>query len=273
MLDRELRVACVLAQEAGAAIEGIRAAGFKEESKSDRTPVTEADLASDRILRRGLLEAFPEDSLLSEESENHVGGSCRTWIIDPLDGTRGFINDVEGYAVQIGLVVDEAPVLGVVYEPRHGRLYFATRGHGATLREGGVERLVRVSPRDDFSLMTMVASSSLAQDKRTALRAHLGVSREVVMRSVGSKVGALVRQNADIYVSSHPVKYWDSCGPLVILEEAGGVWTHLDGSPLSFSMSTTIPIHGGPFLVSNGHRHAEACQAAQRILVDQAADE
>jgi 3'(2'), 5'-bisphosphate nucleotidase len=268
MLDRELRVACRLAQVAGSAIEGIRLTGFNAEAKADQTPVTEADIASDRILRRGLLEAFPNDSLLSEESEDHHRSSNRTWIIDPLDGTRGFISDVEGYAVQIGLVEDETPVLGVVYEPRHGRLYSATRHHGAFLSAQGVTHQLKVSSRSDFASMTMVASSSLAREKRQWLTEHLGLSAGIAMRSVGSKVGALVRHVADIYVSSHPVKYWDSCGPLVILEEAGGAWTHLDGTPLSFSLSAEIPIHDGPFVVSNNQRHAETCRAVQHILRD-----
>ena len=266
MLERELQVACRLAEEAGHAIEEIRTSGFVAQSKSDKTPVTEADLASDRVLRTGLLKAFPNDSLLSEESENHRGASGRTWIIDPLDGTRGFINDVEGYAVQIGLVIDGLPVLGVVYEPRHHRLYSAVRGQGARLSTDETSIDLAVSNRDNFATMTMVASSSLHRSKRLWLTERLALSTSKAMRSVGSKVGALVRQEADIYVSSHTVSYWDSCGPLVILEEAGGAWTHLDGTPLTFTLTSEIPTHSGPFVASNGYNHSQICQAVQHIL-------
>jgi 3'(2'), 5'-bisphosphate nucleotidase len=268
MLDLELRVACRLARDAGSAIEAIRTKGFEALLKSDRTPVTEADLAADQLLHHGLLEAFPRDSLLSEESEPHQGPSERTWIIDPLDGTRGFIRGAEGYAVQIGLVVGDTALLGVVYEPQHRRLYYAIRQRGAYLECKGVTRRLKVSSREDFSSMTMVTSSSLAHDTRQRLAAQLGLADGLAMHSVGCKAGMIVRQEADIYVSSHPVKYWDSCGPLVIVEEAGGTWTHLDGAPFTYALGAEIPVHGGPFVVTNGHEHITICQAVMRNLED-----
>ena len=266
MLERELKVAIELARRAGAAIESIRMRGFASDTKSDKSPVTEADLASDRILREGIERVFPEDALLSEESENRAGTSGRTWIIDPLDGTRGFINDVEGYAVQIGLVEAGVALLGVVYEPKHDRLYRAVRKQGAFIEEANVTRALSVSTHQHFSAMTMVASTSLAPDIRQRLVGDLGLASAVPMRSVGAKVGAIVRCQADIYVSSHTVKYWDSCAPLVILEEAGGTWTLLDGRPLSFDAIGGIPVHKGPFVVSNGPRHRETCTAVSQLV-------
>ena len=269
MLRRELEVARQLARRAGRAIEEIRLEGFSAKSKADETPVTEADLASDRIVREGLLKAFPSDGLLSEESTGHRGSSGRTWIVDPLDGTKGFINDVEGYAVQIGLVVDGQAIMGVVYEPKHERLYYAVRGQGAYMETG--EKVVtplRVSRAESFGEMTMVASSSLSSSLRDQLVTLLGLQEGIAMRSVGAKVGTIVRSVSDIYISSHAVHYWDSCGPLVICEEAGGRWTLVDGSPLSFCLEDELkpPAHAGPFVVSNGARHEEVCAAFARLI-------
>ena len=266
MLERELDLACSLAREAGRAVETIRRSGFDAQLKADNSPVTEADLASDKILRGGLKAAFPEDGLLSEESADYRGRSGRTWIIDPLDGTRGFINDVEGYAVQIGLVEAGEPVLGVVYEPRHDRLYYARRGIGAFLEESGARLPLQVSERARFAEMTLVASSSLSADLRREVSAALGFKESHALRSVGTKVGMLVRGLAEAYLSHHSVSYWDSCGPMVILQEAGGTWTHLDLSPLLYDMSAPIPVHEGPFLVTNGVKHETICRAASRII-------
>ena len=266
MLERELERACALARRAGHAIETLRLAGFDSRLKADRSPVTEADLASDRILREGLNSAFPKDGWLSEESADHLGTSGRTWVVDPLDGTRGFISDVEGYAVQVGLVVDDTPVLGVVYEARHDRLYFARRGMGAYLEEGGQRRQLRVSASPPRAEMTLVTSSSLDKKLRLRLVRELGLGGSEAFRSVGTKVGVLVRGLHDLYLCHHPISYWDSCGPMVVLQEAGGMWTHLNSEPLTYILSRSIPTHPGPFLVSRGGDHMAMCSAARRIL-------
>ena len=267
MLQEELRTACRLAREAGAAIEHVRRTGFEAMTKADESPVTRADLAADAILSRGLTDAFPMDGYLSEESARLEGRSGRTWIIDPLDGTKGFIRGVDGYAVQVGLVEGNDAVLGVVFEPLNNRLYHAVKGQGTTLESPltGTRRL-RVSSRSLYPEMPLIASSSLRKSLRDEVVGSLGLAQGSAARSVGIKVGHLLRHNADVYVSPHPVHYWDSCAPWVILREAGGRWTTPGGDDLQFDLAGEHVHHPGPFIASNGTRHDDLRRDIGAIL-------
>ena len=251
-----------LAREAGAAIEAIRASGFVAHLKDDQSPVTAADLAADRLIRSSLEAAFPADAVFAEESGGAHERRERTWVVDPLDGTEAFVDGtVRGYAVQIGLLVDERPVLGVVYEPRYDRLFWAVAGGGAFLAEAGATHgPLRVSARDRLADMPLLTSSTIPAPLHARLLA-VGLPDAGHLRSVGVKVGELVTGQADVYVSHHPVAFWDTCAPLVILEEAGGVATHLTGAPLTYPLDARRHGHPGPFIASNGRRHAELCAA------------
>lgn len=264
--DRELQIASRLATDAGAAIRRVRDAGFHETLKADHSPVTQADVEADRLIRDGLREAFPEDTIVSEEGKRFVGTNDRAWIVDPLDGTESFLTGGSEYCVQIGLLVGNEPKVGVVYEPESRRLYqaidgvacFVSTGAGATVRG------LRVSKRADFAEMGLVTSTHLTPSRRDELRVRLGLADAGAARSVGYKVGMLVRRDADVYFSVHPVKVWDSCAPLVVLAAAGGTMTMLDGSPLSFDLGDVL--HPGPFLASNGTRHDELLEALRAAL-------
>ncbi len=266
--DAPLRVAMDLAQRAGEAIERIRREGFVEGVKSDASPVTRADLESDRIIREGLQAAFPDDGVLTEESGAFAGSrSGRTWIVDPLDGTEGFVQGSGDYAVHVALVDGDRPVLGVVYEPDTQRLYHAIAGVGAFLAAGGggTIRQLKVSRRDAPAEMPLVTSSRIAEPARQRLVTTLGVADGGQVRSVGFKIGKIVRREADVYYSVHPVHYWDSCAPLVVLEAAGGHMTLLDGRPLTFDVACPGYEHEGPFVASNGTRHEALCHALRGV--------
>ncbi|MGM0577288.1 MAG: 3'(2'),5'-bisphosphate nucleotidase CysQ family protein [Myxococcota bacterium] len=260
-LTRELEVACRLAREAGASVRRVRLEGFEAHTKSDESPVTRADTASERVLCDGLLEAFPDDGILSEETANiQEGTSGRTWVLDPLDGTRAFVADRSGYAVQVGLLEAGRPILGVVFEPRDDRLHRAVRGEGAWLDTGdAAPRRLRVSERSEPSEMPLVTSPSMGDDMRERLFDALPTPDAGRLNSVGCKVGMLARREADVYVSEHPVKLWDSCAPVVILEEAGGVLTLADGRPFTYDLSVPRRRHDGPFVATNGTRHEDLC--------------
>ncbi|PIE66455.1 MAG: hypothetical protein CSA24_00085 [Deltaproteobacteria bacterium] len=266
-MKHELEVAIALAREAGAAIEQVRRAGFEARHKSDRSPVTAADLAADKILREGLTAAFPADGLLTEESGWVAPPNAhRAWVIDPLDGTNAFVDGaIRGYAVQVGLLVDGAPRLGVVFEPRFDRLFYAVAGQGAWLATGGAAPTrLRVSAHAKPSEMPVVTSTTMPAERRQRLL-DLGFPDGGRLRSVGIKVGELVTGRADIYVSDHPVKYWDSCAPMIILTEAGGQAAHVDGRPMTYVLGGQVHHDGGAFYMSNGPRHeavGEALRAA-----------
>ena len=262
-----LEVACRLASKAGEVIESIRLEGFQVAQKQDDSPVTRADLASDALIRDGLTRAFPTHSILSEEASALIGSGDLTWIVDPLDGTQGFIDDTPHYAVQLGLLQGEVPILGVFYEPRTKRLFFASRGQGAFMKgHNGQVRQLRVSTHQDPSDMRLVTSTTIPAAVRKAVLLQTGIADGGTVRSVGCKVGKLVLQEADVYLSHHPVNYWDSCGPLMVLIEAGGKWTDLDNTPCRFNLSEGPPRHRDPFVVSNGQRHQRLCEQFKLLL-------
>ena len=263
----ELDVTSELVRQAGELVESIRGEGFVTTRKVDHSPVTRADTASDALIRSTLAAAFPDDAILSEESNVLTEGtSRRTWVIDPLDGTRGFVAGTEDYAVQVGLLVDDRPVLGVVFEPASGRLYRAASSWGATVEEPGTEpKTLSVSDRQEASSMPMVTSSSLSGGSRREILDATGLRDGGTCHSVGVKVGRVVRGVADVYYSSHPVSYWDSCAPLVILQESGGVLTDLGGRPLAYDLSRGTWNHQGSFVASNGRLHAATCDAIRAV--------
>jgi len=261
---QELAVAVRLGREAGAFIEGVRREGFERLEKEDRSAVTRADLGADAIIRAGLRATFPRDGVLTEESARHVGASGRAWVVDPLDGTNAFVDGAaRGYAVQIGLVVGGVVTLGVVYECRLDRLFFAVRGEGAWLVEGAAPaRRLRVSGRRSFDAMPLITSSSISEPGRARLLA-LGFVDGGSMRSVGVKVGELVTEAADVYFSHHRLSVWDTCAPSVILEEAGGRMTTLEGEALSFGLADDAPESPGPVIATNGLRHDDVTAAVR----------
>lgn len=268
-LEGELAVAARLAREAGAAIEAVRRDGFEALTKADTTPVTAADLAADRVITDGLAAAYPDDRVLSEESGFAPGAftSCaRAWVVDPLDGTEAFVDGtIRGYAVQIGLLVAGRPALGVVYEPRADRLWWAVRDAGAfEERDGARGGPLAVSARGAADARPLVTSTTIDRARRRRLL-DLGLIDGGELRSVGVKVGELVSGAADVYVIHHPVSYWDTCAPLVVLEESGGALTDLLGRPLAFDLEAPSPTHPGPLVASNNRDHAALCARVRAV--------
>ncbi len=257
-----------LARAAGAFIQSVRDEGFSTERKADNSPVTRADMGADRIIREGISRLYPDDGILSEEhGAPPESRSGRTWIIDPLDGTRGFISGSDEFAVQIGLLVDEKPVMGVVYEPAVDRLYWAAEGMGTYLvMSGGTTYPARLSPRDDFKDMRLVTSHSLPEERRQELLASLECQDGGSYHSVGVKVGRILRGECDIYWSGHRVSYWDSCAPLVVLEQAGGVLTSLDGLPYTFGLNVERFEHSKSFVATSGSRHQLVCEKLRAVI-------
>lgn len=259
MLEREMETAIALAREAGAAIMKIYEEGFEVEKKfitdTYSEPVTLADTTASKIIVRGIADEFPDDAVLSEEEPDEVSrrlASSRVWIIDPLDGTKGFTEKMGDFAVQIGLVVDGKPVVGVVYQPIGSRMFYARKGGGAFLSENGTdgERLY-VSNETEFEKMTIAVSRSHRSPKMSRVFEHYGFAKEFRHGSVGLKVGFIARQMADIYIHLSPyTKYWDTAAPQAILEEAGGTLTDIFGREIDYTQKD-VRNHNG-ILSTNG---------------------
>jgi 3'(2'), 5'-bisphosphate nucleotidase len=271
--DSFLEVARRLALAASREVLSLLHQPIPQHRKADKSLVTEADLKSDAILREGLAKAFPDHAVLTEES-GIVGprGAEYVWLIDPLDGTKAFAKGIPGFSVMVGLLKNGRPELGVVVDPLESRLYEAARSEGAIQEHGGRRSALKVSARDRIEDMRVVVSTGFPEKAMARLKAVCPGPQLAPINSVGIKVGLVVRGEADIYISHHPVHYWDTCAPQAILEEAGGVFTRLDGSPLvydlaSFTSRSERRVAGSDLssdfdhraltLATNGVRHAE----------------
>ncbi|MDQ1728871.1 MAG: 3(2), 5-bisphosphate nucleotidase [Pyrinomonadaceae bacterium] len=269
--DRELRVALELAREAGAAILDLYEGPLEIQQKfggGDREPVTQADTLANEIIVARLQREFPNDGILAEESldtERRLDKE-RVWMIDPLDGTTGFIAGNGDFAVQIGLAEQGACVLGVVYQPLTGVLYRAVRGQGSWIERPEYEpEPARVSAHREIATMRLAASRSHRSPRMDQVVQAFGLEAEVRRGSVGIKVGLIIEQQCDLYIHLSPrTKQWDTCAPEIILTEAGGCLTDLFGQPLGYNQAEVQNRNG--VVATNGVAHPEVVARLRPLL-------
>jgi 3'(2'), 5'-bisphosphate nucleotidase len=246
-----------------------------EIQKAHSDPVTAADLAvNDYILERLQGELGHEQfGYLSEET--YQPGVTPypqpyVWIIDPLDGTRDFIQKTGEYAVHIALTQAGRPILSVVVWPETETLYYATLGGGAFAESrGGEVRKLSVVNALSFEEMRLVISRSHRDRRFDDLLTRLPQKQQTFVGSVGCKIATILEHRAEFYLSlttkSAP-KDWDLAAPELILTEAGGQFTHFDLTPIEYNQ-TDVAQWGG-FLASNGQGHADLCQMVTMILAE-----
>jgi 3'(2'),5'-bisphosphate nucleotidase len=215
---------------AGGEIERIYAEGCAAEEKADGSPVTLADRNAEAIILERLARAFPEIPVLAEE-EAAAGRipalGNRFFCVDPLDGTRGFVQRNGEFTVNIGLIEDGAPVAGVIYAPVPRLLYYGARGEGAfRVRGGGGEEPIRPRVRPASGL-TAVGSRSHASHGTAEKGAHLGIA-EFVASSSSLKFCLVAEGTADVYPRHGTTAEWDTAAGQAILEAAGGRVMALD---------------------------------------------
>ncbi len=244
-------------------------------------PVSAADLAVNRWLLDGLAAAFPATgwTLLSEETaaEMLVPGQPLDadwlWILDPLDGTKDFLQGTGEYAVHLALVHGQRPVLGVVLLPEPEELWFGLVGAGDTGTGGEAWRENRAGERFPAALsgrgeeLVLVASRNHRDDRLEQLLAELGPARSLAIGSVGGKVATILRGEADLYISlsgrSAP-KDWDMAAPEAVLVAAGGAFSHADGRPLTYNNGDVR--QAGCLIASHGPAHADLCRRAAAAM-------
>lgn len=258
-LQRELEVATRAARHAGTLIKALYGGVADVRYKTPIEPVTDADLAADSALREQLGEAFPDDAWLSEESGGHLDRleKRRVWIVDPLDGTREFVAGRPEFTVSVGLVVGGEPTLGVIVNPITGHCWSAIRGRGATC-DG---RPIHVAPRATLAEGQVLVSRS--EKRRGALEQYEGL---FPMRAVGGaafKLALIAQGDALATFTTHTRCEWDVAAGLVILAEAGGRVTRLDGTP--FRLNQVDPVFQG-IVATNGATHDELRASVNRVI-------
>ena len=232
-----------LAEAAGRAILEVYASEFEVQNKDDESPLTKADLASNRRIIAGLSSLTPDIPVISEESGlpdfEQRSRWPRYWLIDPLDGTKEFVNRNGEFTVNIALIDQHKPVLGVVHVPVQNKTYIGCEGYGAERRSGDGERQsIRVSP------------TSAQPVRVVGSRSHRGPSLDAYLENLGNcdmipmgsslKFCVVAEGGADIYPRLGPTSEWDTAAAQAVVEQAGGSVVTLDGKPLKYNTKEDI---------------------------------
>jgi 3'(2'), 5'-bisphosphate nucleotidase len=239
--DKVARLFGQIAIRAGYAIMGAREARHRPDTKSDGSPVTEADLAADKVIRDSLARDLPGLSVITEETctaASTADAACYV-LVDPLDGTREFIKGSDEFTVNIALIADGVPVAGAVYAPALHRLYIGgatahrldIASDDADVSLDGLQPIgARLVPHGNWR--AVVSRSHLDPDTRRWIDQH-GIGE---LHSAGSslKFCAIAEGGADVYPRLGPTMEWDTAAGHAVLLAAGGRVTDLDGQPMRY---------------------------------------
>lgn len=251
-------------------------------------PTTEADRVADLLIAERLSAVFPrsEYGYLTEESEDDGKrlDRKRVWIIDPIDGTKDFINHTDNFAIHIALVErdDEGlyrPAAAVVYLPMLGRMYSAIRGEGAQRQIipnppqrsdwDNHRHPIRVSKRERIEQMRSVVSNANRTSRLMRLIHSLNLENFWHVGSLGVKLSIIAEGEAELYVNLAlgKAKEWDTAAPHLILSEAGGMLTDLAGAPITYNKPDVY--HRNGLLATNGPAHHLMLETIQHFLVNE----
>ena len=220
--------------------------GYQSELKPDQSPVTEADLESDKLIGAYLKDHFPTIPIISEES-NHLPFSMRSkwedcWIIDPLDGTKEFMSGNPEFAINLAYLLNGEPVIGFIAIPSQNTIYFGMKGEGAfCLENSGSKRLLSYSQDPSPSpkqLRLVISRSHAGQEEENFIEQLRNSEIELEIISMGSSVKQMfmAEGKADLYPKLSRCWEWDTAPGQLILAEAGGVTMRMeDGQPLEYN--------------------------------------
>ncbi|MDZ7660820.1 3'(2'),5'-bisphosphate nucleotidase CysQ [Thiohalophilus sp.] len=227
-----------IAYEAGRRIMVIYDLGFSVEQKHDSTPLTEADMAAHEAVEAGLRALTPQLPILSEESKPMSFAERASWptywLVDPLDGTREFIKRNGEFTVNIALIDDHEPILGVVYAPVIGSLYYAAHGLGAYKRSG-LDEPQRIRVREHCPDKMIIAGSRSHQTPEFKNFIAQLDNYEIISMGSALKSCLVAEGTADLYARLGPTSEWDTAAAQCIVEEAGGCMTDTRMQPLRYN--------------------------------------
>ena len=236
--------AAAIAREAAQKIMEVYATDFEVRNKTDRSPLTRADMASHEVICDGLAGLTPDIPVLSEESAHLPYSTRKTWaqywLVDPLDGTREFIKRNGEFTVNIALIRDNYPVLGVIHIPVNGVCYYAEKNEGAYKKSSGKpdRRLRTKTSRAD----SLVVAGSRSHGNRQQQEFFRTMGDEVETIAIGSsqKFCLVAEGSADIYARFGPTSEWDTAAGQCIVEEAGGRVTDTGFTRLRYNAKDSL---------------------------------
>ena len=258
--------------ELGKIIDGIVKAGekvlevyetdFSTEKKDDDSPITQADIESNKILKDVLGKTGI--TILSEEDTDDKKRLLddKIWIIDPLDGTTDFVNRTGEFTIMVGLVEKHKSILGLIYWPIKKKMYLAESGKGAFRHDEEWEKIETTMMSEMQNCQALVSRHHLSEKEKKLL----DEMEIAVVTSIGSslKVTEIASGDAEIYLTTtNKMKQWDTCASNCIISEAGGKMTDMSGNDLVYN--TEIVNHENGILVTNGLIHQDALDAISKL--------
>jgi len=234
-----------LSKQAGSSIMTVyqQGAGMEVQRKDDNSPLTQADLAAHHIITQGLEALTPEYPVISEESASipfSVRQQWRTyWLVDPLDGTREFIKRNGEFTVNIALIDDHRPVLGVVYAPALNLLFYAASGRGAFRQMRSQAPQIIHSRAFDPTQVTVAGSRSHGDTRLLGFLDRIGPHMLISMGS-SLKICLVAEGRADIYPRLGPTCEWDTAAAQCVLEEAGGMLADIERRPFRYNTKDSL---------------------------------
>jgi len=259
----ELDLAINAAIEAGNAILEIYQSDYETSTKNDDSPITDADLKSNEVIKKILSQA--EHDILSEEDKDDLGRLSQemVWIIDPLDGTSDFIDKTGEFTVMIALIKNKKPILGVIGWPTEKTLFVAQKGSGAFRFSNDQWNKISVTKVSDIPKCRTVGSRHHLSDKEKSFIKKLGIED---FTSIGSslKVGKISSGEAEAYITTtNKMKEWDSAASYCIISEAGGKMTDMSGNDLTYNNEDVY--HQNGILVTNGLIHNKIVEEFKKL--------
>ena len=247
-------------------------------NKKDESPVTQADLEANDLIIRSIKEKYKDISweILSEEtvnikSENIYINAKWLWVLDPLDGTKDFIQGTENYALHLALNYEQNPSIGIVLIPEKDELWISNGTEVWCESKDGLQRKPKLSNNANLSEMTLVTSKNHNNEVLKKLIEKINFKKIVVMGSIGCKITSILRGESDLYIclslpgKSAP-KDWDFAAPAALLKAAGGAITYLDNKELVYNQPKFE--QKGIIVASNNRlNHEKVCLKIKEIML------
>lgn len=204
--------------------------------KDEFDPVTVADRESDTLIREQLNNAFPDDLILSEEDDNiPLDYTGRVWMVDPLNGTKSFIKGMDTFAIVIGLVENGVPSFGCVSIPAQNKVFYAEKGKGAFEKIGFDFNKIHTSTISEINDSRLITREPSGDIRPIEEKLNQIPFLQRIEEGSGAKLCVIAKGDAEAHINTNfRAGKWDIAAPQIILEEAGGVVTDLDGKPIDY---------------------------------------
>ena len=209
-------------------------------NKSNQTPVTEVDIQSSLIIINGLKKITPGIAIVSEEDYDDSLSYDYFWLIDPLDGTRNYINKGDNFCICISLIADEKPVLGIIYSPISGDFYYSFKDHGSYLLKKDTEPLKIFTNKMSITEPNKVFTSTSIRESVLNTLSDSIENYEFITKSSALKFGNIASGDGCFYPRLGPTHEWDTAAGQILVEEAGGIVVDKFMKPLRYNKNRTF---------------------------------